>query len=311
MADWSKNALAIDIAYSNIISDYAQFVKNEIQIAFIKLSQGNYIYDKLFDTHWHMCKEAGMYRGAYHIFDPRNTPVEQLNWIKHYYPASEADLPITIDCEDLPGLNMASYSNQFLIKQIGNLWGLLTREYGKKPIIYTGGWWWNAHMLPAPSWIADADFWVAGYPFAAGRVNVTLEQFKTDWLPKAQRWIDPVSGGPAAVWWQVTGDKFCLPGVNGPIDIDLFQGSMEDCIARYSLGQDEDHSHEHVIDYPRYVSQAVPFLNIRSGPGKEFADIGDLYPNIPVVGYDEKDNWVKIDPTAEKWVYKPYLRKAD
>ncbi len=310
MADWSNQALAVDIAYCNIIDDYEQFVQNGVGIALIKLSQGAEIYDKLFDTHWHKCKQAGMLRGAYHIFDPRARPLEQLNWINRYYPAVEADLPIAIDCEDLPGLDLSTYSNAALIQQIGNLWGLLAQEYGKKPIIYTGGWWWNAHMTPAPAWIQEADFWVTDYThFEEGRVDVTWADFKTQWLPVVENFGEPVTGGPAVTWTQISGDKFCFPGVRGPVDIDLFNGSLEDCVNHYGIHPGL--IGENPMDYPCYSTFATPYLNIRSGPGKAFADIGDLYPNIPVIGYEEQDDWVKIDPIREKWVYKPYLKKHE
>jgi GH25 family lysozyme M1 (1,4-beta-N-acetylmuramidase) len=313
MADWSKYTLAVDIAYSNTISDYAQFVQNNVRIAFIKVTQGATHYDRCFDTHWHKCREAGMFVGAYHFFDPRSSPTDQLKWIKRYYRPAEADFPITIDCENLPGVKMAEYSNAFLIKQIGNLWGLLSKEYGKKPIIYTGLFWWNKHMVPAPAWISQADFWVASYPYKSGRVNVTWDTFKTDWLPQEERWVGIPSGGTETRWWQLTGDKFCLPGVNGPIDINLYKGAFDDCLAHYGIDEDRSHKDDanHALTYPRYVTTAKPFLNIRSGPGQNFADIGDLYPNIPVTGYEEKDNWVKIDPLNDKWVNKAFLAKID
>ena len=140
---------------------------------------------------------------------------QQMDYLKAIYP-SDAELPVALDVEiDLQA------TNQYLITDVGNFLKLLEQQLAKKPIIYTGKWWWEPNMSPAPAWVSNYDFWLASYPYAPGRVDITWEVLPTV-LPTG--WAQPVTNGRKPLIWQFSGDKFVLPGVVGPIDLNLFDG---------------------------------------------------------------------------------------
>jgi GH25 family lysozyme M1 (1,4-beta-N-acetylmuramidase) len=126
-------------------------------------------------------------------------------------------LPFALDVEiDLQATNAS------LINAVDRLLVLLWNEYGSKPIIYTGRWWWNYNMTPAELWMSEYDFWCAQYPYAAGRVDLTWGALSSI-LPTG--WTQPVTGGKTPVIWQFSGDKFFFPGVGGALDLNLFNGN--------------------------------------------------------------------------------------
>jgi GH25 family lysozyme M1 (1,4-beta-N-acetylmuramidase) len=131
------------------------------------------------------------------------------------------ELPFALDVEiDLQATNI------YLKNDVGNFLTLLEQNFGRKPVIYSGNWWWQPNMSPPASWVGNYDFWLASYPYAAGRVDSTWEElpshFPDGW--NEDRWIAPVPNGRRPKIWQFSGDKFWLPGINGALDLNLFDG---------------------------------------------------------------------------------------
>jgi len=210
-------ALGVDLAYCNeVVADGYQVMKaGGVTFAYIRISQGNRILDDHFDTHWAGTKAAGIPRGVYHMYEPLVPAPKQMDYILKKYPA-DAELPFSLDVEiDLQA------TNAYLINDVGNFLNLLEQHLGRKPIIYTGKWWWEPNMSPAPSWVGNYDFWIASYPYAAGRVDLTWEQLPS-YLPTG--WAPEVTNGRKPIIWQFSGDKFCLPGIVGALDLNMFDG---------------------------------------------------------------------------------------
>jgi len=210
-------ALGVDLAYCNeVAADGYQVMKaGGVTFAYIKFTQGNRIMDDHFDAHWAGTKVAGIPRGVYHIYEPLVPAAKQMEYILKKYPA-DAELPFALDVEiDLQA------TNAYLIDDVGNFLNLLEQQFKRKPIIYTGKWWWEPNMSPAAPWVGNYDFWIASYPYAAGRVDLTWEQLPTI-LPTG--WAPAVTNGRKPIIWQFSGDKFFLPGISGALDLNMFDG---------------------------------------------------------------------------------------
>jgi lysozyme len=211
------NTLGVDLSYCNEVNPdgYAVMKTGGVRFAYIKVTQGVRIYDNLFESHWANSKAAGILRGVYHMYEPLASSDDQVNFLKSHYPA-DSELPLALDVEiDLQA------TNDYLIKDIGNFLKLAEQTFQRRPIIYTGSWWWEPNMSPTPGWAAGYDFWLASYPYAPGKVEITWEQLP-NYLPSG--WVQPVSGGRKARIWQFSGDKFSLPGVQGALDLNMFDG---------------------------------------------------------------------------------------
>jgi len=214
-----SRVLGVDLAYCNIVAGggYEAMYDGGVRFAYIKLTQGNRIKDHHFDGHWAGCEEAGILRGPYHVYEPLVPAAKQFDYILAQAP-DFGELPFALDVEiDLQA------TNAYLIHEVGNFLNLLTTEFTRKPIIYTGNWWWQPNMSPPASWVGNYDFWLASYPYAAGRVD-TIWQELTTYIPDESRWVASISGGRRPRIWQFSGDKFWLPGINGALDLNLFDG---------------------------------------------------------------------------------------
>lgn len=229
----ANNAIGVDLAYCNEVQPggYDLMKKGGVSFAYIKITQGNRIYDDHFETNWAGTKAAGILRGVYHVYEPIATAQQQIDCIASHLPA-DAELPLVLDVEiDL------QVSSAYLLNDVSNLLQLAESTFQRKPVIYTGRWWWEPNMTPAPAWAANYDYWLASYPFAPGKVNLTWEQLPSI-LPSG--WADPVTSGRRPMIWQFSGDKFVLPGVNGALDLNLFDGD-ENTLRRWA-GQPETES---------------------------------------------------------------------
>jgi lysozyme len=209
--------LGVDLAYCNVIADggYQVMYDGGVRFAYIKQTQGNRIYDSQFDKHWKGVSDTKILRGVYHVYEPLVLAKQQMNFINPVCPLS-AELPFALDVEiDLQA------TNAYLLKEVHDFLVLLEEHFGRKPIIYTGKWWWEPNMSPAAPWVGNYDFWIASYPYAAGRVDLTWEQLPTI-LPTG--WAPAVTNGRKPIIWQFSGDKFFLPGISGALDLNMFDG---------------------------------------------------------------------------------------
>jgi hypothetical protein len=56
-----------------------------------------------------------------------------------------------------------------------------------------------------------------------------------------------------------------------------------------------------------YVKKGIPWLNLRTGPGKEHLDVGDLHPGRgPIRVVEKQGDWFK----GEVWFHGDYVAQA-
>ena len=198
------------------------------RFAFIRASYGANVgrndIRQWFMNNWSEMRAAGIIRGAYHFFRPSEDAEKQANeYIAAIGRLQQGDLPPVLDLESdrydptykadntkvIGTHTVASYLAEVAV------WLTIVQDYFKmKPIIYTTKSFWKDATNESNNWI-EHPLWVA---------SVNLDKSR------------PVAPNFPGVWgdwdfWQyaidVPSNDNVVPGVNGLVDLNLFNGNEE------------------------------------------------------------------------------------
>lgn len=189
----------IDVSYYQQEITWSRVRKAGIRYAFIRHSDGATIVDARFARNWRDAKRVGVLRGAYQYFRPNESALAQADLLANALGRDPGELPPVIDVEDHGGLGAAQ------LEAAVRAWVDRVRtRLGVEPIVYTGPEFWrdrarNADLTRQPLWIAH---YTRGCP--------TVPAPWTAWT-----------------LWQHT-DNGRVPGIDGPVDLDLFAGTPAD-----------------------------------------------------------------------------------
>jgi lysozyme len=187
----------IDVSYYQETIDWQRVQRAGIRFAFIRLSDGATLRDSMFATNWAESKRVGVVRGAYQFFRPDQSVTAQADlMIAAMHGRDHDDLPPVIDIEVDGGLTAPVVAGraQAWIERVRT-------KLGVEPIVYTGGdLWRNGGGEP----LASQALWLAHYTQGCP----TLPAPWTRWT-----------------FWQHT-DRGAIPGIEGPVDLDLFAGTL-------------------------------------------------------------------------------------
>lgn len=167
-----------------------------IQFVFIKATEGVTIFDPHFNDNFYKVREHGLLRGAYHFFTPSENGEKQAAHFLRQVHLEEGDLPPVLDVEEIGRL-----SGKQLRKEVLDWLKIVEAHYGVKPIIYSG-YSFKKSYLNTPEF-NDYPFWIAHYY----REKLT---YSGNWM-----------------FWQHT-DLGDVEGINGDVDLNIFNGTIED-----------------------------------------------------------------------------------
>jgi lysozyme len=193
--------------------------------AIIRVSDGTGHLDSYFSQNWSGAKSAGLIRGVYQFFEPGEDAVAQANLVlSHMGAFGPGDLPPMIDVEVTGGQSAATITSK--VHQWVNT---IQSATGVKPLIYTGGWFWNPD-------VQTGDF--ASYPLVDSYYcSNCCPDIASPWT----KW---------AMWqYSSTGS---VGGISGNVDLDRFDGTLDDLNALAGGGFDWSAS---------YVSQSWPLAS--------------------------------------------------
>jgi GH25 family lysozyme M1 (1,4-beta-N-acetylmuramidase) len=139
------------------VSDYQgdfDWAAAHVQFGYAQVSDGLYAEDSTFDGNWSRMKSAGVLRGAYQYFEPDQDEVAQANLVvSRIGRLGAGDLPAMIDVETTGGLGGSEMG-----AKIAKWLEVVEAGTGKKPIIYTGSYFWEdsvgTNLGSYPIWIA-------------------------------------------------------------------------------------------------------------------------------------------------------------
>lgn len=172
-----------------------QYSPYPIQFVFMKASEGGDFSDTTFKTNFSKAREYGFIRGAYHFYNPNSDPIRQADFFINSVQLTAGDLPPVLDIEK-KGNNIDQLKNDLKI------WlDKIESHYRVKPILYTS------------------------YKFKTKYLNDSIFNTYPYWI--AHYYVDSVRYEGQWKFWQHT-DVGLLPGINKRVDLNVFNGTMEE-----------------------------------------------------------------------------------
>ncbi|WP_167856484.1 glycoside hydrolase family 25 protein [Hymenobacter metallicola] len=197
LAGYSVHGIDVS-AYQGKI-DWKTVAEHNVRFAFIKASEGVTLRDARFRRNWSEARKAGVYRGAYHYFQPNYDGAEQANLFTRTVPLSPGDLPPVLDVEAPEFHDVA-----VMRRGVGTWLRLVERHYGVRPILYSNYSFYKRHLA---GHFDEYPLWLAHY------------EVESPVLPR-DKWII----------WQHS-DEAYVPGIRGTVDFNVFQGNFESLLA--------------------------------------------------------------------------------
>ena len=234
--------------------------------AFCKATEGVSFIAHSFSANWHGIKAAGLIRGAYHFGRPGSDPVAQAEFFWKTVSGAGygiGDLPLVLDLETTDGASperINAWTEAFV--------GKLTILSGRKPMIYTGASFYSGPNLGCLLWLPS--YFQA--PITALR-NIDPK------LPPAwEHWT----------FWQHT-DKMTVPGVHGPCDHSIFDGSLVDLQALAGINPPRTSLRQRLTKAgfgPKSIVNVIKALAKWNGkPGKPQPGDSDLFRRLTSAGF--------------------------
>lgn len=189
----------IDISHHQGVIDWtklsnAMVDRSTLTFIMVKATEGANYLDDCFEDNFRKAKEYGFIRGAYHFWSTVSTAREQAAFFLDNVKLEVGDLPPVLDVEAKPD-NMTE--EDFQMELLAWL-HVVEDRYHVKPIIYT-------YYKFKERYLKDERF--DAYPFWIAHYYVSDVQYQGKWK-----------------FWQHT-DVGRLPGINGFVDLDIYNGS--------------------------------------------------------------------------------------
>ena len=193
----------IDVSKWDGTIDWNAVAQSGKAFAFIRVSDGANYYDPQFDTNWANAQAAGVYRGVYQFFRPNQSATAQADLLlSHMGTLGAGDLPPVLDVEVADG---ASGSQ---IRAGVDAWSARVQQAtGITPIVYTSPGFWAS----VGGGLEGDGLWIANW-------GVSCPHVASSW----NGWT----------FWQYS-DKGHVPGISSSVDLNRFNGSLDD-LAAYS-----------------------------------------------------------------------------
>lgn len=180
---------------------------NPVRFIIIKATEGTTILDENFNENFYQAKEYGFIRGAYHFFVPSVSAEAQAKYFLKQVHLEDGDFPPVLDIEHIGKL-----TDKEIKKAALNWLHIVEKRYNIKPIIYT-------NYKFKLRYLNDSAF--NTYPYWIAHYYVDKIEYKGQWK-----------------LWQHT-DCGRLDGIKGPVDFDIYNGSMYD-LMKFTIGHKEE-----------------------------------------------------------------------
>lgn len=273
--------LMLDASYWERIPDWAKVSPRPMFVA-TKATEGSTYIDPTFRTYWADLKQDGIYRSAYHFFRKAVTAASQaLNYVTLLRS-------VGVDSKDILELDIEEDGTT--ATQIIAWLDVVEKQFSNQIMIYS-----RANILNAIAMTATQrerlkkyPIWTAGYPTNPALFTDPPQIYR----PDATKW--------GRVWaWQYSEDGQ-VDGVEGEIDLNW----MSPELVGYLTG---------AINMTSYGKVNTSVLNIRSGAGASYEDIGDLKLNDTVEASEIRGGWWRLTKvngaatTRESWASGTYI----
>ena len=231
---FERYCLGVDVSSWQTTLNWEKLYYAGVRFAIVKAAQGSYRQDPICPSHLKAAKNAGMLCGVYHWMDPACKPEAQINNLKHRLKDLEYSF-LALDVEQYwsdwvewqKGMVNKRHSGQVISNCAKACAELMRDTFGKPVLIYTRASFVKEYAPQMATWLSDWPLWLAHYPYRSGKLHLTWEQLKRDYAPGISGPSLP-EGCKEWRFWQFSGDKFILPGEQTPLDLNFYQGSLQD-----------------------------------------------------------------------------------
>lgn len=200
----NKPLEGVDIAEFSGNIDWQQVKNHGISFALARANDGINHKDSLFPAYWPAIKKAGIIRGAYFLFRPTQDIDIQVRSFVQVVDLKPGDLPPFIDI-----LSSSSWDSLSLMERIDRVAKCLKaveNATGYKPIIFTEAKFWREKMGNTSRF--------SNYPL---------------WIKNHSTDTPSIPGGwKSYTFHQYIGDQTGFPGIQGDVDRNRFDGSLDD-----------------------------------------------------------------------------------
>ena len=187
----------IDVSHHQGRVDWDEVAASRrVDFVYVKATEGRSHRDRQFVRNWDGARDAGLWVGAYHYYSACRTGLEQAEHFLETVPDVSDALPPVLDIE--PDRNCNTAERMEAVGPELAIWiDEVRRETGLQPIVYS-----------------------------SARVHADLEE---PGVVDAPRWVAAWDRTPSGDWtlWQYS-DRAAIPGIRGPVDGDVFEGSLDD-----------------------------------------------------------------------------------
>ena len=178
-----------------------------IRFVMIKATEGADKVDENFERNFTMARDNGFTRGAYHFYSTQSPAEDQAQAFISQVRLERGDLPPVLDVERKPKEQSREQFRQSLLTWLRTV----EQHYGVKPILYTY------------------------YKFKLEYLNDSIFNEYPYWI--AHYYVDSVEYKGAWKFWQHT-DKGRLPGIDGDVDLNIYNGSFYE-LRQMTIGSQE------------------------------------------------------------------------
>jgi lysozyme len=196
----------IDLSHWSEVTSFAAIKAANYQFVYLKCTEGEAVVDSKYQGFSQSCIQEGLLQGAYHFFRPELDPIVQAkHFLAHINPKVQNPLPYVLDWEVVDGTTVAADvagAQKFL--------DYVQSQTGKVPMVYAGHY--SLDALDLPESFQKYPLWLADYAFVP-----TLPKIWSKWT-----------------FWQHT-SKGTVPGVSGDVDVNYFNGTLQDLYALIGL----------------------------------------------------------------------------
>ena len=166
-----------------------------VRFVFMKASEGGDFRDTTFIHNFEKARKFGFIRGAYHFFNPKTDPSLQADFFIRSVKLEAGDLPPVLDVEKVG-------EDEAILRKNVRIWlRKIEQHYRVKPILY-------ASYKFKTRYLTDSIF--DGYPYWIAHYYADSLEYRGHWE-----------------FWQHT-DVGRLPGIKEDVDLNVFNGSLEE-----------------------------------------------------------------------------------
>ncbi len=179
--------------------DWEALRDSGVTFAYIEATEGGTANDSRFSRNWFAAEQAGMPRGAAHVFTLCHSGRAQAENFIRVVPADPSALPPTVHAYDMrPCRDREPVSD--IAAEIAVFLEIIGKAFGKRPIVYATREFHDAHLHGK---FADVRFWVRSLLFSP--------RYRED------SWI----------FWHYH-NRGRRSGIAGPVDLSVFRGNTQD-----------------------------------------------------------------------------------